>query len=298
MTAEERSDIVYALIAYSICGLVPIYFMAVRYADASEVLAHRIVWSVLLLDVLLVVMRQLDAFLSLTKHQWVGLVVSSMLLSVNWLTFVWGLFNGYMIETSLGYYINPLVTVLLGVFILAEKPTRLQWLALLIAAAGVVHETLGFDRFPWVALSLAFSFGLYGLVRKMLAIPSLPGLAAETLILLPLAIAWMGYLYGGLDNPLSAYSPGQWALLGVGGLVTVLPLLAFAAAAIRVPLTLLGFIQYLSPTLALILALVVYHEPLREGQLITFACIWTALVLFPLEALYDRRINKRREAMT
>jgi chloramphenicol-sensitive protein RarD len=293
VTAEERRGVVYALIAYGIWGVVPIYFMTVRFAAASEVLAHRIVWSVLLLGVLLLVMKQLDSFLNLTRRQWAGLALSSVLLSINWLTFVWGLFNGYMIETSLGYYINPLVTVLLGVVVLAEKPSRLQWLALLIAAAGVAHETLGFDRFPWVALSLAFSFGLYGLVRKMLAIPSLPGLAAETLLLLPLALAWMVHLYGGLDDAIGTYRPAQWLLLGVGGLVTVLPLLAFAAAAVRVPLTLLGFIQYLSPTLALVLAIVVYREPLREGQLLTFACIWTALLLFSLEALYDRRINKR-----
>lgn len=287
MTSEERKGVLYAFVAYGIWGLVPLYFMAVRYASATEVLAHRIVWSVILLLMLLVITRQLSTFLALSRRQWAGLAVSSVLLSINWLTFVWGLFNGYMIETSLGYYINPLVTVLLGVFVLSERPTRLQWLALVIAAGGVAFEMIGFGRFPWVALSLAFSFGLYGLVRKLLQIPSLPGLAAETLILLPFAVGWMFYLYGGLDDPLAAYEPGQWLLLGVGGLVTILPLLAFAAAAMRVPLTVLGFIQYLSPTIALVLALAVFKEPLREGQLVTFTCIWLALLLFSGEGLYD-----------
>lgn len=288
MTPEERSGVLYAFTAYGIWGLVPLYFMAVRYASATEVLAHRVVWSVILLAGLLLATRQLGVFLALTRRQWLGLTASSILLSMNWLVFVWGLFNGHMVEASLGYYINPLVTVLLGVFVLAERPTRLQWAALLLASAGVAWEVFGYGRFPWVALSLAFTFGLYGLVRKLLAIPSVPGLAAETLILLPFAIGWMLHLYGGLDDPLAARSPGQWALLAVGGLVTILPLLAFAAAAMRVPLTLLGFIQYLSPTLAFILAIVVFKEPLHDGQLATFACIWAALVLFSAEGLYDR----------
>ena len=289
MTAEERSGVVYGIAAYSMWGLVPLYFMAVRFALPTEVLAHRIAWSVLLLGVLLVTTRQLGAFLRLSRRQWAGLALSSLLLATNWLVYVWALFNGHMIETSLGYYINPLVTVMLGVLVLAERPSRLQWGALAIAGAGVGWELLVLGRLPWVALSLAGCFGLYGLVRKLLAIPSLPGLAAETLLLLPMAVAWMVHLYGSSPAPLAIYRPEQWVLLAVGGLVTTLPLLAFAAAAMRVRLTVLGFLQYLSPTVGFILAIAWFQEPLRPGQLVTFGCIWAALVLFTLDGLYHRR---------
>lgn len=289
MTRDQRTGVIYGIAAYSIWGLVPLYFMAVQYASATEVLAHRVAWSVIILGVLLLVTRQLGTFLSLSGRQWCGLALSSVLLSTNWLVYVWGLFNGYMIETSLGYYINPLVTVMLGVFVLSERPSRLQWIALAIAGLGVGWEIAVLNRFPWVALSLAFSFGLYGLVRKLLGIPSLPGLAAETLMLLPFSLGWLVHLYGADPDPLAIHQPWQWALLGVGGIVTIMPLLAFAAAALRVPLTILGFLQYLSPTLGLILAIFVFDQKMHPGQLFTFACIWCALLMFSLEGLYDRR---------
>jgi len=283
----------YGVVAYVIWGLVPLYFMAVRFATPSEVLAHRVVWSVLLLTGLLLITRQLSTLMALRTRQWRGLALSAVLLATNWLIYVWALFNGRMLEASLGYFINPLVTVMLGVVVLAERPGVLGWIALGIAAAGVGHEIVVLGRLPWVALALAASFGLYGLVRKQLGVASLGGLTAETLILLPAALAYMFHLYGDSPDPVAVHAPVQWLLLIVGGLVTILPLLAFAASALRIPLTVLGFLQYLSPSIAFALALLVFDERLREGQMLTFALIWLALVIFSLEGLYDRRRSTR-----
>lgn len=294
MTAEERHGVLYGAGAYLIWGVIPIYFMAVRFASAPEVLAHRIVWSVILLAGLLFVMGQLRSVTLLPRRLIFGLAASSLLLSSNWLIYVWALFHERMIETSLGYYINPLVTVMLGVTVLAERPSRWQWIALAIAGVGVGYELLVQERIPWVALGLATSFGLYGLLRKQLGVASLPGLAVEVMWLMPPAMAYLAWNYFEDGKLVVSHTSGQWWLLAVGGLVTILPLLAFAAATIRIPLTILGFLQYLSPSIALVIAIAVYDEQLRPGQLLTFSCIWLALLIFSGEGLYDRWRLKRR----
>lgn len=294
MTAEERHGVLYGAGAYLIWGVIPIYFMAVRFASAPEVLAHRIVWSVILLAGLLFVMGQLRSVTLLPRRLIFGLAASSLLLSSNWLIYVWALFHERMIETSLGYYINPLVTVMLGVTVLAERPSRWQWIALAIAGVGVGYELLVQERIPWVALGLATSFGLYGLLRKQLGVASLPGLAVEVMWLMPAAMAYLAWNYFEDGKLVVSHTSGQWWLLAVGGLVTILPLLAFAAATIRIPLTILGFLQYLSPSIALVIAIAVYDEQLRPGQLLTFSCIWLALLIFSGEGLYDRWRLKRR----
>ncbi len=294
MTAEERHGVLYGAGAYLIWGVIPIYFMAVRFASAPEVLAHRIVWSVILLAGLLFVMGQLRSVTLLPRRLIFGLAASSLLLSSNWLIYVWALFHERMIETSLGYYINPLVTVMLGVTVMAERPSRWQWIALAIAGVGVGYELLVQERIPWVALGLATSFGLYGLLRKQLGVASLPGLAVEVMWLMPAAMAYLAWNYFEDGKLVVSHTSGQWWLLAVGGLVTILPLLAFAAATIRIPLTILGFLQYLSPSIALVIAIAVYDEQLRPGQLLTFSCIWLALLIFSGEGLYDRWRLKRR----
>lgn len=294
MTAEERHGVLYGVVAYLIWGVIPIYFMAVRFASAPEVLAHRVVWSVILLAGLLFFMGQLRSVTLLPRRLIFGLAASSLLLSSNWLIYVWALFHERMIETSLGYYINPLVTVMLGVTVLAERPSRWQWIALAIAGVGVGYELLVQERIPWVALGLAVSFGLYGLLRKQLGVASLPGLAVEVMWLMPAALAYLAWNYFEDGKLVVSHTSGQWSLLAVGGLVTILPLLAFAAATLRIPLTILGFLQYLSPSIALVIAIAVYDEQLRPGQLLTFSCIWLALLIFSGEGLYDRRRLKRR----
>ena len=296
MTRDERRGVLFGAAAYVIWGLVPIYFMAVRFASPMEVLAHRVVWSVLLLTTVLLVASQFGSVRQLSRKQILGLGLSSLLLATNWLVYVWALFNGQMIEASLGYFINPLVTVLLGVVVLAERPTQWQWLALVIAGIGVGHELLVQDRFPWVALALATSFGLYGLARKQLAVGSLAGLATEMFWLLPAALSYLVMINGSTGELPGERGVTEWSLLAVGGLVTVLPLLAFSAATRRIPLTALGLLQYLSPSIALLLALLVYDEALRPGQLLTFSCIWLALLIFSAEGLYDRLRTRWRGA--
>ncbi len=293
MTSDERHGVVYGATAYVIWGLIPIYFMAVAFASAPEVLAHRIVWSVLLLTGLLLLMGQLRSVVRLPVRLILGLAVSSLLLASNWLIYVWALFNERMIETSLGYYINPLLTVLLGVAVLGERPTPWQWVALGIAAIGVGHELVVQDRIPWVALGLALSFGLYGLLRKQLGVASLSGLAVEVLWLLPAALGYLCWSYLADGRLIVSHTFGQWSLLAMGGLVTILPLLAFSAATLRIPLTILGFLQYLAPTIALVVAIGIYDERLRPGQLVTFSCIWLALLIFSGEGLYDRWRHQR-----
>jgi len=294
VTTEERHGVIYGVVAYLIWGVIPIYFMAVRFASAPEVLAHRIVWSVILLAGLLAVLGQIRLVVQLPRRLVFGLGASSLLLASNWLIYVWALFHGRMIETSLGYYINPLVTVMLGVAVLAERPSRWQWIALAIAAIGVGHELLVQDRIPWVALGLAISFGLYGLLRKQLGVASLPGLAVEVLWLMPAALAYLAWNYFEGGKMIVSHTSAQWSLLAVGGLVTILPLLAFAASTMRIPLTILGFLQYLSPSIALVIAILMYDEHMRPGQLLTFACIWLALLIFSGEGLYDRHHRHHR----
>lgn len=294
MTTDERHGVIYGVVAYLIWGVVPIYFMAVRFASAPEVLAHRIVWSLILLVGLLSILGQIRVVMQLPLRLLFGLGASGFLLATNWLIFVWALFNERMIETSLGYYINPLVTVMLGVAVLAERPSRWQWIALAIAAVGVGHELLVQDRIPWVALGLAVSFGLYGLLRKQMGVSSLPGLAVEVLWLLPAALTYLAWNYFEGGRMIVSHTSAQWSLLAVWGLVTILPLLAFAASTMRVPLTILGFLQYLSPSIALVIAILIYDERMEPGQLLTFSCIWLALLIFSGEGLYDRWRQQRR----
>lgn len=228
--------------AYLIWGVIPIYFMAVRFASAPEVLAHRIVWSVILLAGSMTVLGQIRLVVQLPRQLVFGLGASSLLLASNWLIYVWACFHGRMIETSLGYYINPLVTVMLGV-------------------------------------------------------ASLPGLAVEVLWLMPAALAYLAWNYLEGGKMIVSHSSAQWSLLAVGGRVTILPLLASAASTMRIPLTILGFLQYLSPSIALVIAILIHDEQMRPGQILTFACIWLALLIFSGEGLYDRydgKCNRRR----
>lgn len=277
----------FALAAYVFWGVAPVYFKLVAFASSVEIVAHRIVWSTVLLLVLLAVQRQLRAVRGLSRRDFGTLLVSSLLLSVNWGVFVWALLHERIMETSLGYYINPLVTALLGVGFLGERLRPLQWLALALAALGVANEVLAKGVVPWAGLALAFTFGFYGYVRKQLGLSATLGLGVETFLLLPVAVGYLVVVWwfdGG-----AARNTGQIVLLSLGGLVTVFPLLCFGAAAVRLPLTVLSFFQYIAPTISLILAVVVYGEPFRFAQTVTFGCIWIALVIFSAEAIYYRR---------
>jgi chloramphenicol-sensitive protein RarD len=290
----DRQGVWFALAAYGLWGVAPVYFKFLDFADPTEVVAHRVVWSVVLLAVVISLRGSWGAVRSLTTSQLGWLAVSGMLISANWVLFVWAVFNARMLDASLGYFINPLINVLLGVLFFREWLRPAQRLALLLAAAGVVNEVVAVGVFPWVGLTLAMSFGLYGLVRKRLAVGAAVGLGMETTLVLPLAVGYLVWAAVGGGGSLARGVPAELVWLALAGPVTVLPLVCFAAAAVRLPLSVLGFFQYIAPSAMFLLAVFAYGEPFRTSQLVTFGCIWAALVMFSSDALYHQRRLQRQ----
>lgn len=285
----DRAGVGFALAAYGLWGVAPVYFKWLDFAGPLEVVAHRVVWSVLLLAVLISLRSGWRVVTALSVRQLGWLAVSGLLISMNWSLYVWAIFSERMLDASLGYFINPLVNVLLGVLFFKEWLRPAQKVALALATLGVLNEVVAVGVVPWVGLFLAVSFGLYGLVRKRLAVDPVVGLGVESTLVLPLAGAYL--VFGALagTGALGRMDPAEVALLSIGGPVTVAPLVFFAAAAVRMPLSVLGFFQYLAPTAMFVLAVFVYGEPFRMTQLVSFGCIWLALLIFSGEALYYQR---------
>lgn len=292
---EQRSGAPYALAAFGFWGVVPIYYKALDEVLAADVLAHRIVWTVVMGAILMTALREwsrLRAILA-SRRMLATLLLSSVLIATNWMVFIVAVQTDRVLDASLGYYINPLVNVLLGMTLLGERLTRARAFAVLLAAAGTLILAFSYGRPPWIALVLAFSFGFYGLVRKRTDVPVLAGLFVETAFLLPLAIGAIAllavegrgsFLIGGRTTDL---------LLIAAGPVTMLPLLWFTQAARRLPLTLLGLFQYLAPSLSFLLAVFLYDEPFTTVHGITFACIWAALAIFSADSFRQARRLRR-----
>lgn len=266
------------------------YFVWVKFAAPLEVLAHRIVWSVPLLALLITVGRQWSALRVLSMRQLRLLAVCSVLLSINWLSFIFAIHTERIAEAALGYYINPLVSIVLGFVVLAERLRPAQWGAVGLAFAAVLIEVAALGEVPWLALALAFSFGFYGLLRKQLAVSSSAGLGVEAALLLPFALGYLMIAGASADAP--ERSLAQVLMLGLGGAVTVAPLIWFASAATRLPLTVLGFFQYLAPSISLLLAVFVYEEPVTQMRWVSFTMVWLALALLSVEALQHSRSNQ------
>lgn len=266
------------------------YFVWVKFAAPLEVLAHRIVWSVPLLALLITVGRQWSALRVLSMRQLRLLAVCSVLLSINWLSFIFAIHTERIAEAALGYYINPLVSIVLGFVVLAERLRPAQWGAVGLAFAAVLLEVAALGEVPWLALALAFSFGFYGLLRKQLAVSSSAGLGVEATLLLPFALGYLMIAGASADAP--ERSLAQVLMLGLGGAVTVAPLIWFASAATRLPLTVLGFFQYLAPSISLLLAVFVYEEPVTQMRWASFTMVWLALALLSVEALQHSRSNQ------
>ena len=275
--------IVYAALAYAAWGLFPLYFHQLAGIPALEVVVHRTVWSlVFVLGVLLV--RRHWGWIRLLQPRVLGaFALSALLLSGNWLTYVWAVQHQHVVDASLGYFILPLVNVALGYVFLRERPRPGQWLAVAVAAAGVLWLTVQTGRLPWIALVLAVTFGFYGLLRKVASLGALEGLALETMLLAPLglgALAWWSAQGQGVLVQGNASAIG-WLLLA--GPLTAIPLLLFAAGARRIPLTTLGILQYISPTLQFALGVWVFHEPFEMARLAGFVLIWAALAVYSVE---------------
>jgi chloramphenicol-sensitive protein RarD len=289
VAVPSRIGAIYAIAAYASWGLLPAYWKSLVEVPPIEVLMHRVAGTVVFAAVLLTVSRRWDEVRAAVRSRRTIalLAASSLLIATNWLTFIWAVGQRQIVATSLGYYLNPLVNVALGLFVLRERLRPLQLVAVAIAAAGVAYLTVAQGGLPWISLVLAISFALYGLVRKTVAVASLAGLAIETAVLAPLAIAgiaWREAHGAGAFARAAELSPAVPWLLAFAGAVTATPLVWFASAARRLRLATLGLFQYIAPSLSLLLAVFAYGEPFTRAHAVVFACIWTALALYSLEA--------------
>lgn len=285
-----KKGIWYAFGAYALWGLFPIYWKWLKQVPAIQLIGHRIVWSFILLLFVIFVTNKWTRFRALLNRRVLAIhIFSSALLSVNWLVYVWGVNAGFVVETSLGYFINPLLSVMLGVIFLRERLRTWQWLPIGIAFVGVVYLTWAYGSLPWIALSLALSFGFYGLVKKTAPLGSLLGLTLETgLAFIPA----LGYLIFAeiSGNGVFGHVGIRADLLMIGaGLVTTIPLLMFASAAQRIPLTMIGIMQYIAPTLQFLIGVLVYKELFTPTKLIGFSMIWFALIIFWMEGVWVHR---------
>jgi chloramphenicol-sensitive protein RarD len=291
---DGRRGFLYGVAAYLLWGLFPLYFPLLEPAGATEILAHRVAWSLATMLVIVVLTRRLPQFRALLRRHRARnlLTVAAVVIAVNWGTYIWGVNNHRVVETSLGYFINPLVTVLMGVVILRERLRAWQWVALAIAFVAVLGLTVEYGHPPWVALTLAFSFGTYGLAKKQAGVEAVESLTFETLVLVPLALGYLIWL-GGSGN-FVGHGVGHSLLLASTGIVTAVPLLCFGAAAIRVPMTTLGLLQYLAPIVQFLLGVTVLDEHMSTMRWAGFGLVWVALVIFTIEATRHHRRQQLR----
>jgi chloramphenicol-sensitive protein RarD len=292
---DQRRGFFAGAAAYFMWGLFPLYWPLLKPAGALEILSHRVAWSVLTMAVVVVASRrlpQLRAIFASPRSRRL-LTLAAVVVAVNWGTYIWGVNHHRVVETSLGYFINPLVTVLMGVLILGEKLRGLQWTALGVATFAVVGLTIEYGRPPWVALILAFSFGTYGLAKKQAGVEAVESLTFETLVLAPVAIGYLVWIGTRGESHVIGYGVGHAVLLALTGLVTAIPLLCFGAAAIRVPMTTLGLLQYLAPVLQFLLGVTFLDEHMSAMRWAGFVLVWAALALFTLDSIRNRRRLQR-----
>jgi chloramphenicol-sensitive protein RarD len=281
----------YAVGAYLLWGLLPVYWKALQTVPALQILNHRVVWSLGFLTAILLIRRDWEPLRLALKSRRILLIylATSCLLGVNWLTYIWGVNAGFIVETSLGYFINPLVSVLLGVLFLREKLRPGQWIPVGLAALGVIYLTISYQKLPWIALVLAITFGLYGLIKKIAPLNSLHSLALETALLFVPSLA---YLLWAEAQGIGAFGHAEFSttlLLVFTGVVTALPLLLFGAGARLIPLSLIGLLQYLAPTLQFLIGVLIYGEPFTWERMIGFGIIWVALVIYTLEGVLAKQ---------
>lgn len=293
---HSSTGILAAIAAYALWGVLPMYWKALAAVPAQEILCHRMVWSLVFTGMLIVALRRVHSLgRLLCDRRSLGLfAMAAVLLSGNWLLYIWAVNAGYVIEASLGYFINPLISVLFGVIFLKERLRVGQIGSLLLALAGVVYLTFYYGQFPWIALCLASSFAVYGLLHKKTAAPALEGLCLETMVLFVPAAVFLSTLEVRASGAFGQGSQLQLMLLLGSGLITSLPLLLFGFAAQRISLTHLGLLQYIAPSINLVLGIFLYHEPFPPVRMVGFILIWAALVLYVAEGLYLKNRQKRR----
>jgi chloramphenicol-sensitive protein RarD len=288
-----------AAAAFAIWGMIPLYFHPLREISPFQVIAHRVVWSCAFVFVWMAMRGELSTVRATLANRSVvwRLAVTATLISINWVVYVWAVMNGHVVESSLGYFINPLVNVLLGVALLSERLTRAQWTAVALAATGVAYLTIVAGSPPWIALTLAFSFGIYGLIRKVVKVESLPGLATETLVLLPFAAVYLLWCESAGTGALGHAGPAITALLIGSGPLTAIALFLFAFGARLLPYSTVGVLQYIAPTLQFACGVFAFHERFERTRAIGFALIWAALLVYAGEGLWLSRKQQRAFAL-
>ena len=316
----NKSGFIATLAAYVIWGLLPIYWKLLATVSSEEILAHRIVWSFIFLLLLLSLQKALPKFTGALKNPFTRRLffLNGLIISMNWFIYIWAVNHNFIVEASLGYYINPIVSIIFGVFFFREKLSRIEWLAILLATIGVLILTIGYGKFPWISLALAFSFGFYGVVKKQRPLESTVSLTIETLAPLPIALLFLGYM-GVSGQETFTSSPLPIALLFLGymgvsgqetftsspfvmiglfltGIITAVPLLLFGFGAQRIPFTVVGFLQFVAPTLSLAIGVLLYNEPFTRTHLIAFTFIWSAALVFTLNGLLIRKKQLRKVA--
>lgn len=295
MIEEQKLGIIYTAGAYILWGFLPVYWKLIQQIPAFEILAHRIIWSFVFMGAVVFIARKHKLFLRefqmilKDKMRMIGITLASIMISINWVTYIWAVNTNHVIEASLGYYINPLVSILLGMIVLKETFSKAQWLAFFLAGCGVFYMTINFGSIPWIALLLAFSFGSYGLLKKLVPLNAMFGLTIETLIVSPVALFYL------LDQQSSNWTQIDWVslttlLLFGAGIVTAIPLLLFSAGAKRIPLSMVGFLQYFAPTIMLLIGVFLYGEPFTEVHAVSFSLIWAGLAVYTVTRM--KRLKK------
>lgn len=287
----KNKGVLFALAAYILWGFFPLYFKAIQQVSALQILAHRIAWGFVFTLAVVLVLRQWKEFRASVFNRRTFLIYAgaSVVLGINWFTYVWAVITNHVVESSLGYFINPIVSVLLGVIFLRERLRTFQWVAISMVTAGVVYLTITFGQLPWISLVLAVTFGFYGLLKKIAPLGALHGITLETAVLTIPSLVYLLIVNANGTGTFGHSTPLLDFLLVLSGPVTAIPLLLFATGARRIPLTTIGLLQYIAPTLQFLLGVLVFHEPFDQTRLIGFMIIWLALVLFSVENLLARR---------
>lgn len=296
---KNNLGIIYTTLAYVLWGFLPIYWKLVEDVPAGETLAHRIVWSFIFMLGIVLILRKWTPFIQelnviiRNKKRLLGITLASIFISLNWLTFIWAVNSDHVIQASLGYYINPLISILLGIIVLKEKVTRRQGLSFILAGIGVIYLTFSFGVFPWISIILALTFGFYGLLKKMVNVSAMFGLTIETMIVTPIAGLYLFTIPESSFTLENLASPVNFLLIGAG-VVTAIPLLLFASGAKLIPLAMVGFLQYIAPTIMLILGVFLYEETFTSGHAVAFVFIWSALFIY-MGSGYKRAGARRRD---
>lgn len=293
---DTRRGVLYGVAAYTMWGLFPLYWPLLKPSGAVEILAHRMVWSLVVVVTVLAVRRHWSWIRTMTRRQFVLLALAAVTVSVNWGVYIYAVNAGHVVESALGYFINPLVSVLFGVLIFRERLRRWQWIAVGLGALAVLILTLDYGRLPWIALVLAFSFGTYGLIKKAAGVGSAESLTIETLVLLVPALGYLLVLQANGTGTFGNHGLGHALLLVAAGLITAVPLMLFTAAALRVPLTVIGLLQYIAPVLQFLCGVLIAHETMPASRWAGFVVVWLALSVFTWDSVRSARTSRQERA--